>query len=231
MRRNRKSSGTAGIIIAIMLIIGLIASLPKELIIALISTSIILPIIIIIIKSPTIKGFIGELIVSLAISKTSTENKVQYIINNIILKDETGKTSQIDHIIINQNGVYVIETKNYKGTIYGDEWNFNWIQELNNGNQYEFYSPIRQNQTHMNMVLNAIQMQVPIYSIIIFVRGNIDNVNSNKVYKLKSFVEKEKSNERKRISIETVDEIYSILIDYKNNPRATIKEHIDNITQ
>ena len=202
-----------------------------ELAIACISLTVLLIIIKIILNSPTAKGFIGEFIVSRAIAKTSSEDKEQYIINNLILKDENGKTSQIDHLIINQSGIYVIETKNYKGTIYGDEQDFNWIQELNNGKQYEFYSPVKQNLTHINMVRKTIQMQVPMYSIIVFIKGNIDNVNSNKVYRLKSFIENIKHYEKIKISVETVEEIYTILKDYKDNPRATIKEHINNINK
>lgn len=227
----RKAKQTLLLIMLSSIIIGGLFTKAPELMMVCISIAIIITVLTIILKTPTVKGFIGELIVSTAIKKTATEDKVQYLINDVILKDETGKTSQIDHILINQNGVYIIETKNYKGTIYGDEWDFNWIQELNNGDQYEFYSPVRQNQTHINMVKKALQMQVPVYSIIIFVRGNIDNVNSNKVYKLKAFTENIKYNEKIRISVETVEEVYTILQDYKDNPRATMREHIDNISQ
>ena len=230
-RRRRQINKISGITLTIIFTIAFIALLPQELQIAILSIAIILPIIIIIYRLPSVKGFIGELIVSRAIAKTSSEDKEQYIINNLILKDENGKTSQIDHLIINQSGIYVIETKNYKGTIYGDEQDFNWIQELSNGKQYEFYSPVKQNLTHINMVRKTIQMQVPMYSIIVFIKGNIDNVNSNKVYRLKSFIENIKHYEKIKISVETVEEIYTILKDYKDNPRATIKEHINNINK
>ena len=112
-----------------------------------------------------------------------------------------------------------------------EETVLNWIQELNNGKQYEFYSPVKQNLTHINMVRKTIQMQVPMYSIIVFIKGNINNVNSNKVYRLKSFIENIKHYEKIKISVETVEEIYTILKDYKDNPRATIKEHINNINK
>ena len=40
--------------------------------------------------------------------------KVEHrLINNLILVDENGKSHQIDHIEIRENGIFCIETKNY----------------------------------------------------------------------------------------------------------------------
>ncbi|QSW90410.1 NERD domain-containing protein [Flavobacterium endoglycinae] len=59
-----------------------------------------------------IKGIIGEKTVS---SILHFLDKSEYkIINNVVLK--TGEvTTQIDHVIISSFGIFVIETKNYKG--------------------------------------------------------------------------------------------------------------------
>lgn len=41
------------------------------------------------------------------------------VFNNVMLK--TGKgTTQIDHVVISRYGIFVIETKSHKGTIFGD---------------------------------------------------------------------------------------------------------------
>ena len=52
--------------------------------------------------------------------------------NNVILEVEYGNTTQIDHILINEYGVFVIETKNYKGVVYGTEGKNYWKQYLKN---------------------------------------------------------------------------------------------------
>lgn len=46
-----------------------------------------------------------------------TKEGVRYVLNDYMVEDE-GKSSQIDHILINKYGVFVIETKNYSGRIY-----------------------------------------------------------------------------------------------------------------
>ena len=72
-----------------------------------------------------IKGVVGEKKVS-AILYFLDRSKYK-VINNIVLK--TGeKTTQIDHIVISDYGIFVIETKNYKGWVFGDENSKYWTQ-------------------------------------------------------------------------------------------------------
>ena len=59
-------------------------------------------------------------------------NGEQYVFNNYMATREN-KTSQIDHIVINKYGVFVIETKNYSGTIYGRVAYQKWTQVLAGG--------------------------------------------------------------------------------------------------
>lgn len=51
-------------------------------------------------------------------------------INNLILVDDNGKSHQIDHIEIRENGIFCIETKNYIGWIFGSENQEKWTQTL-----------------------------------------------------------------------------------------------------
>ena len=43
-----------------------------------------------------------------------------YIFNDVILDTGQG-TTQIDHIVVSKYGVFAIETKNYRGEIYGND--------------------------------------------------------------------------------------------------------------
>ena len=79
-----------------------------------------------------IKGYIGEKQVSKRLRKL---NKRKYkVLNNVLLKTANGST-QIDHVVISIYGVFVIETKNYKGIIKGNEYDENWSQILINKNE------------------------------------------------------------------------------------------------
>src|SRR5450631_2320313 len=71
---------------------------------------------------PKIKGAIGEKSVAFFLSGL---DKTKYkLINNIMLQ-VGNKTTQIDHVIVSNYGIFVIETKNYKGWIVGNEFDDN----------------------------------------------------------------------------------------------------------
>lgn len=55
-----------------------------------------------------------------------------YVMNDITLPTEEG-TTQIDHIVFSENGIFVIETKGHKGWIFGKENDRNWTQYLKGG--------------------------------------------------------------------------------------------------
>lgn len=98
--------------------------------------------------SPKIKGIIGEKSIS---SILYLLDKSKYsVINNIVLKRDT-KTSQIDHVVISDFGIFVIETKNYKGWIVGNEKSEHWTQVLFKRKQ-RFYNPINQNLGHIKVL-------------------------------------------------------------------------------
>jgi hypothetical protein len=94
---------------------------------------------------PRIKGFFGEKSVAFHLSMLdSTKYK---LINNIMLG--TGKkTTQIDHVVVSDYGVFVIETKNYKGWIIGNEYDNYWTQVIFKRKE-KLYNPVRQNYGHI----------------------------------------------------------------------------------
>ena len=70
------------------------------------------------------------------------------VINNLLLRTSSGSTTQIDHVVISQYGIFVIETKFYKGWIYGGENSEFWTQNIY-GNKYTLRNPILQNAGHV----------------------------------------------------------------------------------
>lgn len=97
------------------------------------------------IYSVRIKGFIGEKSIAIRLNRLNP-NKY-FIINNLVL-EVNGKTSQIDHVVISDFGIFVIETKNYKGWIMGGEHSDYWTQLIFKRKE-RFYNPIRQNRGHI----------------------------------------------------------------------------------
>ena len=70
------------------------------------------------------------------------------------------KTTEIDVLMIHEKGIFVFESKNYSGWIFGSADQLNWTQSLENGSKNKFYNPIRQNQTHIKAL--AAYLDIPI---------------------------------------------------------------------
>ena len=90
-----------------------------------------------------IKGEIGESFVRGELNKLDKTNYI--VLNDILLLSEGSlKTTQIDHVLISVYGVFCIETKNYKGWIFGNARHKYWTQVIYHRKQ-KFYNPLWQN--------------------------------------------------------------------------------------
>lgn len=113
------------------------------------------------------QGEYGELRVSHILSKLPDE----YHVFNDVYLETNGLSSQIDHVIISRYGVFVIETKNYSGAIYGSEKADHWTQYLQ-GDSYEFRNPIKQNQSHVWAIKGTLHIAPSsIVPIVVFLNG------------------------------------------------------------
>ena len=120
-----------------------------------------------ILRSPFFKGFIGEVIVNLA-AKLFLDKKHYHLIKNVTLPTEDG-TTQIDHIIVSTYGVFVIETKNMKGWIFGRVNQPYWTQQIFK-HKSKFQNPLRQNYKHVKTLQGLLDIDSNhIHSLIVFV--------------------------------------------------------------
>lgn len=117
--------------------------------------------------SNSFKGFIGELKLRLAMFFLLGGRYKVFSNVTILLPDN--KTSQIDHVVVSRHGVFVIETKNYKGEITINERTGYWTQSFSR-NSYDFYSPIKQNEGHISALKYILKTkQSPFFNIVCFV--------------------------------------------------------------
>ena len=65
-------------------------------------------------------------------------------LRNVYLPADKGETSEIDLLYITQKGIFVLESKNYSGWIFGSESQYQWTSSLPNGEKFHFYNPINQ---------------------------------------------------------------------------------------
>jgi hypothetical protein len=121
-------------------------------------------------KSPWFKGIIGEALVKL-VSKIRLPADVYVPIHDVTLPSihaSSSDTTQIDHIFVSKYGIFVVETKNYKGWIFGSEKQAQWTQKLYK-KSYRFQNPLRQNYKHQKALQALLDIPLDkIHSVIAF---------------------------------------------------------------
>lgn len=97
-------------------------------------------------NSPKQKGKRGEKLVAGRLRKGLPDE--YRILNDIYLPLPDGTTTQIDHIVVSQYGVFVVETKTYSGWIFGEEKSKDWTESIYH-KKSRFQNPMRQNYKHI----------------------------------------------------------------------------------
>ena len=92
------------------------------------------------------------------------------ILTNLYVRGNNGRMTEVDLVLLDRNGIFVFESKNYNGAVYGEEQNREWLHVLRNGDRFNFYNPIWQNRGHISAVRRLCDGLDPEYfkSIIVF---------------------------------------------------------------
>lgn len=161
------------------------------------------------------------------------------ILKNIYIPNDNGETSEIDLVYITQKGIFVIESKNYSGWIFGNETDYYWTQSLPNGKKNRFYNPILQNRTHIKWLLRYLGEEVPFFSLIVFSERcklkkitfeeqMLGVIKRDELYGTIRYLWKKLND---IWSDEKINQIYNTLLPLTNVDEALKQQHIDRITQ
>ena len=92
-----------------------------------------------------------------------------HLLNHITLRLKDG-TTQVDHILVSRFGVFVIETKDYKGWIFAGAKKRNWTQVLYRA-KFRFQNPIHQNHRHVCAIRGLLEFLEPdvVHPVVVFV--------------------------------------------------------------
>jgi restriction system protein len=110
-----------------------------------------------------IKGWVGEVQGTIA-KKILLDSQIYVDINNVTIPTPNG-TTQIDHVIVSRYGVFVVETKNMDGWIFGSEKSPQWTQSIF-GKKYKFQNPLHQNYrrvARMQLVMKINELFHPVH--------------------------------------------------------------------
>ncbi len=159
------------------------------------------------------------------------------VLRNVYLPKDNGETSEIDVLFITQKGIFVFESKNYSGWIFGDEKSRNWTAMLPNRQKNQFYNPIMQNKTHMKWLGNYVGEDIPLFSIIVFsercelkkVTVNSEDIKVIKRDRTYATVREIWNKSPDALPEEKIDELYNKLNELTNVDAAVKEDHIANI--
>jgi hypothetical protein len=175
---------------------------------------------------PQIKGALGEGYLAKLLSSLSKDK--YFILNNIMLKTDRG-TTQIDHIVVSVYGIFVIETKTYKGWIMGSEHDEYWTQNIY-GRKNRFKNPILQNYGHVKALEGLLSEynDVPLIPVVVFsgecdLKVKLENAKVTYMARVKKLI-LEYQNEV--TDIETARGISELIKNSNIDGLSTRKEHV-----
>lgn len=161
------------------------------------------------------------------------------LLTNIYIPKEDGSTTEIDLLMLSKSGVYVFESKNYSGWIFGNDKSKNWTQSLQGGKKHKFFNPIWQNKGHISALrklLSEINSN-SFYSYIVFSdRCELKKVTvtSPNVYVLKrnqllAAIKKDIMERPDVLSDAQIASLHEILEKHSLADDATKEQHIKSI--
>lgn len=168
------------------------------------------------------------------------------ILNDLVFRTDKG-TTQIDHVVVSKYGVFTIETKNYRGEIYGDDKRQEWTQLIVTEVTYakkwwktytyvtknHFYNPVKQSLGHAFRIKELLTEfpYVKIVPIVVFtgdaMLGNVESKH-HVIYE-ENLLEVINEYKTTYLTDNDVQRVVSILIG--NNVRETVnnRQHVKNL--
>ena len=117
-------------------------------------------------NTPERKGARGERRVHNAL--TSVLDERDYRVFTDLILPVAGGTTQIDHLVLSRFGIFVIETKNLSGWIFGGANQAKWIQ-VQKRSKRSFQNPIRQNYSHVKAVQKILEIdEKALHNFVVF---------------------------------------------------------------
>ncbi|HHF3290524.1 NERD domain-containing protein [Vibrio alginolyticus] len=117
-------------------------------------------------KSRWLKGVFGEFLVNRLLSSLPESDYT--LIKDVTLPTNDG-TTQVDHIVVSRYGIFVVETKNMKGWIFGSARQKQWTQKIYRHSS-KFQNPLHQNYKHIKALETLLGCsEEHLHSVIVFI--------------------------------------------------------------
>ncbi|MCF5469929.1 nuclease-related domain-containing protein [Pseudomonas syringae] len=180
-------------------------------------------------KSSWAKGHIGELWVRL-LAHWKLDKAVYRRVHNVTLDTADG-TTQIDHVFISPFGIFVLETKNMRGWIFGSEQQAQWTQKIYR-QTLRFQNPLRQNYKHLKALEATLGVDMAcLHSVISFMGDSTFKTPMPvNVTHGAGFIRYIRSFQQPVFNEAQVEALVNALLTNRRQPnRATHREHVRNL--
>ena len=138
-------------------------------------------------------------------------------------------TTQIDHILISEYGIFIVETKNLQGWVFGSEGSAKWTQTLA-GEKYPFQNPLRQTYRQKKVLAEFLNINDSmIYDVVFFVgdcKLKTEMPSNVLASGLGRYIKRFKN---VILSKQEVDKITEQIQRYKQDSNLSAKDHIRSL--
>jgi restriction system protein len=124
-----------------------------------------------ILASPAFKGWFGEMMVIRAGLKKLDPALYRHFHDLYLPRPDGQGTTQLDHVVVSPFGIFVIETKNYKGWIFGSEKQPQWTQQIYR-KKSRFQNPLHQNKLHVRALMAFLHLPESRFLPVVFFVGD-----------------------------------------------------------
>lgn len=155
---------------------------------------------------------------------------------NVFIPINSNKYTEIDVLLVNSYGIFVIESKNWRGKVYGDKNSKKWILD-SKYDEYDMDNPYIQNEYHLKRLKEYLNLKNgKYYSIVVFgydtelCLKDYENLNSViGIRDLDTYIEKINNNNKYTLSNNDINYINRKIEACINKDNAFKEKHIERI--
>lgn len=153
----------------------------------------------------------------------SYENKGARLLYDLYFS-HNNRYVKTDALMIHPAGLFVFENKNLIGKICGSDSERTWTQTIK-GDTEEFVNPFMENAIHAKALNNALGMNVPMHSVVVFadqaalkIKYPKNHPPAVKWNQLRTRLKELTTKEPMHLTSQQINQIYSQLLPYTNPP-------------
>ena len=174
-----------------------------------------------------LKGWFGEKKTTFNMWVSLNANTYQRY-HDVIIPTSNGST-QIDHLLVSPYGLFIVETKNLKGWIFGSEDQAKWTQSLY-GKNFSFQNPLRQTYRQKKVLSEFLPVNEGVIHTVIYFVGKCKFKTKMPPNVLKSGLSRHiKRYKTSELSPASINDIVQKLDNHVSSNTLTTRDHVKSL--